>query len=212
MFQHCDFPIPPTLTLARRGRQCHTLLPSHHLPLNDPTSCGNQAPQATAPLAHDVPPDAIAKALSELQPIQSAGVVVEVQQKGPFVGGGHSWSIAFKPAESSASGDEFAALVSTFPTVGVQEANVTGTGARVKVERRDAQEAPPVEHMVSLAAPLPPETLEVQVVGCYLVDRTPSEAALAGASFVLVFRGEQTEVRVFLADRGRVSILHLLMI
>lgn len=139
----------------------------------------------------------IVKALSALQPVQSSGVVAEVQQKGPFEGGGHSWSIAFKPAESSGSGDEFAALVSTFPTVGVQQANVTGTGARVRVERRDAQEAPPVEHLVSLASPLPPDTAEVQVVGCSLADTTPSEAALAGASFVLVFRGEQTEVRVW---------------
>lgn len=158
-----------------------------------------QAPQATTPLAHDTPPNTIVKALSALQPVQSAGVVVEVQQQGPFVGGGGSWSIAFKPAESSASGDEFAALVSTFPTVGVQQANVTGTGARVRVERRDAHEAPPVEHMVSLAAPLPPETAEVQVIGCSLVGTTPSEAALAGVSFVLAFRGEQTEVRVFLS-------------
>lgn len=162
---------------------------------DDPASCGKQAPQATAPLAHDAPPSTIAKALSALKPIQSASVVVEVQQEGPFVGGGHSWSIAFKPAESSASDDDLAALASTFPTVGVQQANVTGTGARVRVERRDAHEAPPVEHMVSLAAPLPPKTAEVQMVGCSMVGMTPSEAALAGASFVLEFRGEETEVR-----------------
>lgn len=171
---------------------------NNHQPFDDPTSCGNQAPQATAPLALDTPPNTIVKALSELQPIQAAGVVVEVHQKGPFVGGGHSWSIAFKPAESSAGGDdELAALVSTFPTLGVQQANVTGTGARVKIERRDAHEAPPVEHVVSLAAPLPPETTEVQVFGCSLVGMTPFEAALTGASFVLAFRGEETEVRGF---------------
>lgn len=165
-------------------------------PFNDSASCGNQALQATAPLAHDTPPNTIVKALSALEPIKSAGVIVEVEQKGPFVGGGHSWSIAFKPAESAASGDDFAALISTFPTVGVQHANVTGTGARVRVERRDAHEAPPVEYMVSLAAPLPPETPEVQIISCSLVGMTPSQAALAGASFVLAFRGEETEVRV----------------
>ena len=88
--------------------------------------------------------------------------------------------------------------MSTVPTVGVQQANVTGTGARVRVERRDAHEAPPVEHMLTLAAPLPQETAEVQVIGCSLVGMTPSEAALAGASFVLAFRGEETGVRVAL--------------
>lgn len=118
------------------------------------------------------------------------------------MGGGCSWSVAFNPTEASANNDDFAARVSALPAVGVQQANVTGTGARVRVERRDAQEAPPAEHLVSLAAPLPPETAEVQVVGCSLVDTTPSEAALAGASFVLVFRGEQTEVSGFLADTG----------
>lgn len=99
------------------------------------------------------------------------------------------------PGESSGSeGDEFATLVSIFPTVGVRQANVTGTGARVRVERRDSHEAPPVEHLVSLAAPLPPQTAEVQVIGCSLAGMTPSEAAMAGASFMLAFRGEQTEV------------------
>ena len=166
-------------------------------PCNDSASCGNQAPQATPPIAHDAPPTTVVKELSALQPIQSAGLVVDVQRKGPFAGGGLSWSIEFKPAaESAASGGELAALVSTFPTVGVQQANVTGTGARLRVERRDAHEAPPVEHIVSLAARLPPETAEVQVIGCSLADLTPSEAALAGASFVLTFRGEETEVRV----------------
>ena len=101
----------------------------------------------------------------------------------------------------SANDDEFAALVSTFPTVGVQQANITGTGARVRVERRDAHEAPAADHLVSLAAPLPPETAEVQVIGCFLVGATPSEAALAGASFVLAFRGEQTEVCGFLTEK-----------
>ena len=59
-----------------------------------------------------------------------------------------------------------------------------------------------MEHMVSLAAPLPPETAEVQVIGCALEGMTPSEAALAGISFVLAFRGEQTEVSPFLSCRG----------
>lgn len=154
-----------------------------------------QAPQATEPLAYDTPADAIVSSLSELQPIQSADVVVEVQRKGPFVGGGYSWSIACVPVEPSADvGVEFSALLPTFPIVGVQQANITGTGARVRVERRKAHEAPAAEHLVSLTAPLPAETAEVQVVGCSLVGMTPSEAAQAGISFVLVFRGEETEV------------------
>lgn len=164
-------------------------------------SCEIQAPQATGPIAHDTPADAIVSALTALQPIQSAGVAVEIQRKGPFVGGGYGWSVAFKPVELSPDGDEYAALLSTFPTIGVQQANVTGTGARVRVERRDAHEAPAVEQLVSLAAPLPAETAEMQVVGCSLVGMAPSEAAQAGVSLVLVFRGERTEVTSLLTDR-----------
>ncbi len=119
------------------------------------------------------------------------------------MGGGYSWSVVLNPVEVSANNYGFAATrVSEIPTIGVQQANVTGTGARVRVEQRGAHEAPPAEHLVSLAAPLPPETAEVQVIGCSLVDTTPSEAALAGASFVLVFRGEQTEVRGLLTDKS----------
>lgn len=111
------------------------------------------------------------------------------------MGGGYSWSIAFKPVEPLVDdGDDFAALLSALPTVGVQQANVTGTGARIRVERRDAQEVPAVEHLVSLAAPLPAEIAEVQEVRCSLIGVAPSEAAQAGISFVLKFRGEETEV------------------
>lgn len=150
-----------------------------------------QAPQATEPLAHDASADTVIGALSALQPVRAADILVEVERKGPFVGGGHSWSIALNPSKDI---DEIAALAPTFPTIGVQQANVTGTGASVRVEKREAQEAPPLEHLVSLAAPLPAETDEVQDMICSLVGMTPSEAALAGASFVLTFRGETTEV------------------
>lgn len=169
--------------------------PPHSNLSNALASCELQAPQATEPLAYDTSADAIVSALSELQPIQYAGVVVEVERNGPFVGGGYSWSIACVPEEPSVDvGGEFSALLSTFPTVGVQQANVTGTGARVRVERRKAHETPPVEHLVSLAARLPAETAEVQEISCSLVGMTPFEAAQAGISFVLVFRGEETEV------------------
>lgn len=101
--------------------------------------------------------------------------------------------------EPSAGVDnELATLLSTFPKVGVQQANITGTGARVRVERRSAHEAPAAEHLVSFAAPLPAEIAEVQVVRCSLVGMAPSEAAEAGISFVLVFRGEGTDVSGFL--------------
>ncbi|CAM9858265.1 unnamed protein product, partial [Ectocarpus sp. 8 AP-2014] len=149
-----------------------------------------EAPQATAPLAHDASVDTVIDALSELQPIRAAGLLVEVERKGPFVGGGYSWSIALNPSKDV---DEIAALAPTFPMIGMQQANVTGTGARVRVEKREAHEAPPLEHLVSLAAPLPTEIAEVQDMICSLAGMAPSEAALAGASFVVTFRGETTE-------------------
>lgn len=150
-----------------------------------------QAPQTTEPLAHDASVDTVIDALSKLQPVRAAGLLVEVERKGPFVGDGHSWSIALNPSKDV---DEIAALAPTFPTIGVQQANVTGTGATVRVKKREPQEAPPLEHLVSLAAPLPTETAEVQDMICSLVGMAPSEAALAGASFVVTFRGETTEV------------------
>lgn len=152
-----------------------------------------QAPQATAPLPHDSSADAIMSALSALQPVQSAGVAVEVLRNGPFAGGGHSWSIAFNSANSSATSSGFPDF-SSFPAVGVQRANITGTGGRVRVERREALETPAAEHLVSLAAPLPAETGEEQLIRCSLAGGSLSEAELAGASFVLTFRGETTEV------------------
>lgn len=177
-------------------------MPPLDLPTTPPANMP-QAPQATAPLAHDASVDTVVGAISALQPVRAADLLVEVERKGPFVGGGHSWSIALNPSKDI---DEIEALVPTFPTIGVQQANVTGTGARVRVEKREAQEAPPLEHLVSLAAPLPAETAEVQDMMCSLVGMAPSEAALAGASFVVMFRGETTEVsahanRVIIAVR-----------
>ncbi|CAM9173076.1 unnamed protein product, partial [Hapterophycus canaliculatus] len=151
-----------------------------------------ETPQATAPLPHDSSVDTITSALSALQPVQSVGVLVEVVRNGPFAGGGHSWSIAFKSPNSSATGNEFPDFTN-FPTVGVLQANITGTGGRVQVERREAHETPAAEHVVSLAAPLSAETPEEQLIGCSLSGATLSEAELAGVSFVLTFRGETTE-------------------
>lgn len=91
-------------------------------------------------------------------------------------------------------GDELAALLSTIPKIGVQEARVTGTGARYRIERREAREAAAAEHLVSLGAPLPPERAEVQVFGCAMTGMTTSDASAAGVFFKLQFRGETSEV------------------
>lgn len=151
-----------------------------------------QAPQATPFLAHDASAVDVASALSSLQPIESSSALVEVERTGPFVGGGYSWSIALKP-EEPVNGDELVARLSTIPKIGVQEAHVTGTGARFRVERREAREEAAAEHLVSLAAPSPPETAEVQVIECSVTGMT-SDASLAGVSFTLQFRGEVSEV------------------
>lgn len=152
-----------------------------------------QAPQATTFLAHDAPAETVASALSALQPVESSGASVEVERTGPFVGGGYSWSIVLKP-EESVDGDDLAAPLSTIPKIGIQEAHVMGTGARFRAEWREAREAAAAEHLVSLAAPLPPETAEVQVIGCFLAGMTTSDASSAGVSFTLQFRGEVSEV------------------
>lgn len=170
-------------------------------PSRNALSRAYQAPEATPSLSYDASAEVISSAISALQPVKSAGALVEVERSGPFVGGGYTWSIAFK-LERSVDGDEFAALASPFPTIGVQQANVTGTGVRVTIERQKAHEAGAVEHLVSLAAPLPAETAEEQVFECYVNGMTPSEAALAGVSFSLAFRGETTEVSSLLTDGG----------
>lgn len=131
--------------------------------------------------------------LSALAPVKAAGVKVNVDRMGPFVGGGYSWSIAFLPSDS-ANGNHKGDSVLTIPKVGVQQANITGTGAHVRVTHRDAHEVAAAEQVLSLAAPLLPVTVEEQVVACNLLGLTPSEAAKAGESFVLEFRGERTEV------------------
>lgn len=151
-----------------------------------------QDPEATPSLIFDASADLVSSMLSLLKPIESAAVLVEVERTGPFVGGGYTWSIEFKAKEKVGKG-EFTSLALTFPTIGVQETSVTGTGARVTIERREAHEAAAAERVVLLAAPRPPEIGEVQVVGCSLTGMTPSEAAVAGLSFVLGFRGEITE-------------------
>lgn len=125
--------------------------------------------------------------------MQVAGVKPDVERTGPFVGGGYTWSISFDPGEGT-NVDGFAALPSTIPTIGVHEASITGTGARIRVKTRDAHEAAAEKHLVSLAAPVPPRTAEVQVVACYLTGMTPSEAASAGVSFTMALRGETTGV------------------
>lgn len=116
-----------------------------------------------------------------------------MERTGPFVGGGYSWSIVLK-SEEMLDGDELVALLSTIPKIGIQEAHVTGTGALVRVERREAREAAAAEHLVSLAAPFPPETAEVQVIGCFLTGMTTASASSAGVYFTLQFRGEISEV------------------
>lgn len=153
-----------------------------------------QTPQATPGLAHDAPAEAVREALSALQPIRSAGVSVHVNRAGPFVGGGHRWGIAFR-SMASVDGREHTVRISTLPTVGVQQANVTGTGVRVRIEHRDAYETAAAEQLVSLTAPLPPTIPEMQTIECQLMNgSTPSEAANLGLSFALLFRGETTEV------------------
>lgn len=125
----------------------------------------------------------------------AAGVSVDVDCSGPFVGGGYRWSIAFK-AVPSLGREETPIHASIIPTIGVQQANLTGTGVRVRVEKRDAYEAAAAEQLVVLAAPLPPVTAEVQTIGCYLTEGlTPSLAAKGGEWLTLEFRGETTEVR-----------------
>lgn len=133
-------------------------------------------------------PTTLENELSALAPVKAAGVKVHVDRTGPFVGGGYSWSIAFLPSDHK--GDSAV----TVPKVGVQHANITGTGAHVRVTHRDAHEVAAAEQVLSLAAPLLPVTAEEQIVACNLIGLTPSEAAKAGASFVLEFLGERTEV------------------
>lgn len=116
-----------------------------------------------------------------------------MERTGPFVGGGYSWSIVLKP-EETLDGDELVALLSSIPKIGIQEAHVTGTGALFRVERHQAREAAAAEHLVSLAAPLPPKTAEVQVIGCFLTGMTAASASSAGVYFTLQFRGEISEV------------------
>lgn len=131
--------------------------------------------------------------MSALQPVQSSGALVEVERTGPFVGGGFSWSIVLTP-EESADVDELATLLSTIPKIGAQEVRVTGTGARFRVKRREAREAAAAEHLVSLEAPLPLQTAEIQVLGCTMMGITTSDASSAGVFFTLEFRGETSEV------------------
>lgn len=131
--------------------------------------------------------------MSALRPVQAAGMLAEVERTGPFAGGGYKWSIALKPKEPTGR-DEFAPRVSNFPKIGVQQANVTGTGARVRIDKRNAHEVAAAQQVVSLGAPLPLTTAEQQMIICYLADITPSEAVNRGGSFALTFRGETTEV------------------
>lgn len=154
--------------------------------------CYLQDPEATSFLECGASTDTISGAISALRPVQSSGMLAEVKRTGPFGGGGYRWSIAFR-AETATDDAGFASFSATFPRIGVQQANVTGTGVRVKVEQRREYEAA-AEQVLSLAAPLPPETAEVQMLGCYLSGLTPSEAATAGISFAIAFRGETTEV------------------
>lgn len=143
---------------------------------------------------HDASAHTIRDALSALQPVNTAGFSVDVDRAGPFWGGGYRWGITLKPA-TTIGGEESAGHMAELPTIGVQHANLTGTGVRVKVERRDAYEAAAAQHLVSLAAPLPLVVAEVQTIGCSLrTGLTPSEAATAGVSFTLQFRGEMTVV------------------
>ena len=137
--------------------------------------------------------------MSALQPVESSGALVEVERTGPFVGGGYSWSIVLKP-EESLDGDDLVDVLSTIPKIGIQEAHVTGTGARFRVDRREAREAAAAEHLVSLAAPLPPETAEVQVIECFMTGMATSDASSTGVSFMLQFRGEMSEVSTNLPD------------
>lgn len=150
-------------------------------------------PESTPYLDFSASSATIENELSALAPVKAAGIKVNVDRTGPFVGGGYSWSIAFLPSDppnwnNKGDGDL------TVPKVGVQQANITGTGAHVLVTHRDTHEVVAAEQVLSLAAPLLPVTVEEQVVACNLMGLTPPEAAKAGASFVLEFRGERTEV------------------
>lgn len=151
----------------------------------------SQVPQATPYLAHDASAELMRSALASLGPIKAAQVLVEVERAGPFVGGGYSWTVAFKEEDTR---DDTKPVVSRLPTIGVQHVSITGTGARVNLDRREAYETSPREYIVSLEAPLPAERAEVQLLKCDLVEMTPTEAAAAGASFTIGFRGEMTAV------------------
>lgn len=170
-----------------------------------------QTPQATPGLAHDASAEAVRETLSALQPIRSAGVSVHVDRAGPFVGGGYRWGIAFR-SRASVDEHEHTVRTQTLPMVGVQQANVTGTGVRVRVEHRDAYETAAAEQLVSLTAPLPQTVPEMQTIECQLLNEsTPSEAANLGLSFALLFRGETTEVRdvpVFCVHFVRICDFH----
>lgn len=96
----------------------------------------------------------------------------------------------------------------SLPTVGVQEANVTGTGVKIEVERRASYEAAASRQLVSLSASLPPRRAEVQTVRCTIESGlTPGQAAKAGYSFTLEFREEKTEARGCFASKACVDFV-----
>lgn len=167
----------------------------------------SQAPRATPGLAHDASADEISSALSALRPAVHAGVSVEVDRAGPSPGGGYRWLITFHPLPIG-SGEGADRSSPSLPIVGVQEANVTGTGVRVEVERRASYEAVASRQLVSLSASLPPRRAEVQTVRCTIESGlTPDQAAKAGYSFTLEFREEQTEARGCFASKACVDFV-----
>ncbi|CAM9199449.1 unnamed protein product, partial [Discosporangium mesarthrocarpum] len=150
-----------------------------------------QPSQATPPLRHDAPADDVKNALLGLKPVWAAGVSAKVERLGPSVGGGYKWIIAFAPRRSN---EELVTTVAGLPVVGVQQANLTGTGAHVQVTHHGTKKAVTTEQIIATIAPLPPAVAEVQVLECSLdVGTTAVEAAEWGASFRISFRGENTE-------------------